>query len=109
MSEETNIESQVVVKLEKVAVKEKTRKPNKREEVLDVVTVGDASLFQLLCQTRSTSQGWSETTKAMEVPTGCVVQVATHDRDSETLALVFVPGVRIVEDVNGGRRLVKSC
>lgn len=42
----------------------------------------------------------------MEVPGGCVVQVTTQQGDNVAEALTFVPGVKIADDVNGGRKLV---
>jgi hypothetical protein len=51
-----------------------------------------------------------KSTKAMQVPNGCVVQVTTQQRNPDgsyalAEALTFVPGVRVTDDVNGGRRL----
>ena len=53
-----------------------------------------------------------KSTKAMEIPSvGCVVQVTTHQRNHDGTnavaeALVFVPGARIADDANSGRKLV---
>ena len=44
--------------------------------------------------------------KAMEVDNGCVVQVTTQQGDNVAEALVFVPGVGIAPDVNGGKKIV---
>ena len=45
--------------------------------------------------------------KAMEIRgVGCVVQVTTQQGDHVAEALTFVPGVEIVPDVNGGRKLM---
>ncbi len=46
--------------------------------------------------------------KAMEVSGGCVVQVTTQQWSNVAEALTFVPNVQIVEDVNGGNKLVSS-
>jgi nitrate reductase NapAB chaperone NapD len=47
-----------------------------------------------------------KSTKALEVPNvGCVVQVTTQQGDSVAEALTFIPGVEIVDDDNGGRKL----
>ena len=77
----------------------------------DVQIVGNGDMFQLLCKASSLSEGWMKSTKAMEVPGGCVVQVTTQQRNhdgsySVAEALTFVPGVMIAEDRDGGRRLV---
>jgi hypothetical protein len=44
--------------------------------------------------------------KAMQTPSGCVVQVTTQQGGNIAEALTFVPGVKIAEDINGGRKLV---
>jgi hypothetical protein len=80
------------------------------QKVSDIKIVGNGDLFQLLCKASSQSQGWMKSTKAMEVPGGCVVQVTTQQcnidgTNSVAEALVFVPGVQVVHDINGGRRL----
>jgi len=82
-----------------------------KQKVTDIKVTGDGNLFTLLSKASSESQGWMKSTKAMEIPgVGCVVQVTTQQRNmdfsySVAEALTFVPGVKIVEDVNNGRRL----
>ena len=44
--------------------------------------------------------------KACELPHGCIVQVTTQQHDNVAEALVYVPGVKLAPDVNGGRKLV---
>jgi len=84
-----------------------------RKNVPDIRVVGNGDLFQLLCKASSQAEGWMKSTKAMEVHAGCVVQVTTQQRNvngstySIAEALTFVPGVRIDEDVDGGRKLVR--
>ncbi len=75
-------------------------------KVSDIVVVGDGNMFQLLCKASSKSQGWMKSCKAMETPHGCIVQVTTQQGDNVAEALVFVGGVVIAPDVNGGRKLV---
>lgn len=76
------------------------------EKISDVQVVGNGNLFQVLTKAWSPSEGWMKSTKAMEIPgTGCVVQVTTQQGDRIAEALTFVPGARIVEDENGGRKL----
>lgn len=75
-------------------------------KVSDVAVVGNPDQFKLLCKASSKAQGWMKSTKALEVPGGCVLQVTTQQADSVAEALVFVPGVRIAEDVNDGHKLV---
>ena len=80
-----------------------------KAKVTDVVVVGNGDMFQLLCKASSKSQGWMKSAKAMEIPGwGCLVQVTTQQGDHMAEALCPVPGVKIVSDVNGGRRLVRA-
>jgi len=84
-----------------------------RVNVKDVVMFGE-DLFKLLSKASSQEEGWMKSTKAMEVPGGCVVQVTTHQRNHDGTnavaeALTFVPGVRIIENFENdsciGRKL----
>lgn len=78
-----------------------------KQKVSDVKVVGNGNLFQLLAKASSKEQGWMKSTKAMEIEgVGCVVQVTTQQHDQVAEAITFVPGVRISEDENGGRKLV---
>lgn len=81
-----------------------------KNKVSDIKVVGDGNLFQLLCKASSESQGWMKSSKAMQTPSGCVVQVTTQQKNPDgsysiAEALTFVAGVKIVDDVNGGRKL----
>ena len=81
-----------------------------RVNVPDIKVVGNGDMFQLLCKASSQNEGWMKSTKAMEIPNGCVVQVTTQQRNQDgsyavAEAVTFVPGVKVVEDVNGGRKL----
>jgi hypothetical protein len=83
-----------------------------RQNVKDIVVVGNGDMFALLCKASSQNEGWMKSTKAMQVPNGCVVQVTTQQRNPDgsyavAEALTFVPGVQIVADEeHGGRRLI---
>jgi len=67
--------------------------------------IGNADAFQLLCQISNEEEGWVRSTKAMELPEGCLVQVSTQQGDHVAEALQYIPGVYIVSDINNGRRL----
>lgn len=78
--------------------------------VKDLTVFGNGDMFQLLCKASSKEEDWMKSTKAMEIPgLGCVVQVTTQQGDNVAEALCFVPGVKIIEDINkGGRRLQRT-
>lgn len=83
-----------------------------RKNVEDIVVFGNGDTFQLLCKASSQEEGWMKSTKAMETPSGCVVQVTTQQINIDLTysiaeAVTFVPGVKIVNDLEfGGRKLV---
>lgn len=82
-----------------------------RQNVPDIKVVGNGDTFRLLCKASSQNEGWMKSTKAMETSHGCVVQVTTQQKNldgtySVAEALTFVPGVKIADDANGGRKLV---
>lgn len=82
-----------------------------RENVPDIKVVGNGDMFRLLCKAYSVAEGWMKSTKAMEVVGGCVIQVTTQQKNidgtySVAEALAYVPGVKIADDENGGRKLV---
>jgi hypothetical protein len=83
-----------------------------RQNVKDIKVVGNGDTFALLCKASSESEGWMKSTKAMQVPGGCVVQVTTQQRNydgtySVAEALTYVPGAQIADDKHGGRKLVQ--
>jgi len=89
------------------------------KNVPDVKVFGNSDAFQLICKASSEAEGWMKSTKAMEVPNGCIVQVTTQQKNidgsySIAEALTFVPGVQVqidAEDSENGvtaRSLVKA-
>lgn len=73
-----------------------------RENVSDIKVFGDGDLFQLLSKASSDEEGWMKSTKAMDVPGGCVVQVTTQQRNPDgsyvvAEAITFVPGVKVCD------------
>ena len=63
--------------------------------------------WKLLVKASSEAEGWMKSTKAMETPGGCLVQVTTQQRNGDGTyalaeALTFVPGVRVEEVLNDG-------
>ena len=80
--------------------------------VADLKVVGDGDAFQLLLKASSQEEGWMKSTKAMEVPHGCLVQVSTQQRAPDgsyavAEALSYIPGVHVGHlEENGGRTLL---
>lgn len=71
-----------------------------KQNVPDLKTTGNPDLFQLLCKASSEDEGWMKSTKVMQCPNGCVVQVSTQQRNPDgsyavAEALTFVPNVSI--------------
>lgn len=71
-----------------------------KKNVSDVVFFGNGDLFVLMAKASSESQGWMKSTKACELPGGCLVQVTTQQRNPDgsyavAEALTYVPGVSI--------------
>ena len=84
-----------------------------RKNVKDIQVVGNGHMFALLCKASSLNEGWMKSTKACEVPGGCIVQVTTQQKNpdgsySVAEALTFVPGVKLASDINNGRKLVSN-
>ena len=81
-----------------------------KKNVKDTVVFGDGDMFQLLSKASSEKEGWMESTKALETPVGCVIQVTTQQRNPDgsyavAEALTFVPGVRVNSNA-AGKKLV---
>jgi hypothetical protein len=82
-----------------------------RQNVPDIKVVGNGDTFRLLFKASSQNEGWMKSTKAMQVPGGCVVQVTTQQKNPDgsyslAEAITFVPGVTINDDINNGRKLI---
>lgn len=79
-----------------------------KQNVPDIKVVGNGDTFQLICKASSEEENWMKSTKALEIQdVGCIVQVTTQQDDNVAEALVFIPGVKLVSDIKGGRKLVK--
>jgi len=82
-----------------------------RQNVKDLKVVGNGDMFRLMCKASSENEQWMKSTKGMETPVGVVVQVTTQQRGDDgswsvAEALTFVPGVKLADDENNGRKLV---
>lgn len=76
-----------------------------KDKIKDLEVFGDGDTWVLLCKASSEEQGWMKSTKVMNVPGGCVIQVTTQQGDSIAEALTYVPGVQIINFGEDGRIL----
>lgn len=78
-------------------------------KVSDTKVVGNSDSFQLLCKASSASENWMKSAKGYQVEgLGVIVQVTTQQGGNVAEALVFVPGAVVVDDENGGRKVVQK-
>jgi len=61
-------------------------------KVSDVELFGNVDTWILVCKASSKKQGWMKSTKVMNVPGGCIVQVSTQQDNNPAEAITFVPG-----------------
>jgi pyruvate/2-oxoglutarate dehydrogenase complex dihydrolipoamide acyltransferase (E2) component len=75
-----------------------------RANISDLQVYGDGDTFALLCKANSQEQGWMKSTKVCNLPSGCIVQVSTQQRNPDgsyavAEALTYVPGVNMDTNV----------
>lgn len=78
-----------------------------KNKVSDVEIYGNPDLFVCIAKASSKSGRWMKSTKVMEVPGGCVLQVTTQQGDNIAEAVTFVPGTMLEKDTNGNYKLVQ--
>jgi hypothetical protein len=98
-----NLNNLNIIKMEKTL--DNTNVEEAKTKVSDIKVFGNGDLFQLICKASSKEQGWMKSTKAMQVPGGCVVQVTTQQGENIAEAITFVPEVRIKTDEDGNKYL----
>lgn len=78
-----------------------------KTKIPDIQVVGNGDAWQLLSKASSKSGKWMKSTKALYIPGyGVVLQVSTQQGDNVAEAITLIPNVKIVDDVNGGKKLV---
>lgn len=74
-----------------------------KQSTPDIEVAGNPGAWVLICKASSKKQGWMKSTKAMDVPGGCLVQVTTEHRNPHAFnvvtacaeAVTFVPGGKV--------------
>lgn len=69
--------------------------------VPDVKKYGNPDRWQLVVKASSEKEQWMRSTKAFNLPNGCLVQVSTIDNGQIAEAVVFVPDVNFVKSNTG--------
>jgi hypothetical protein len=71
--------------------------PAAKPAATKIKITGDATLWTTLQQITDTSNGWTKTTRAMQVPGGVLVNTCSRKKGSDVAAeaLCFVPRARV--------------
>lgn len=78
-----------------------------KTKIPDIQVIGNGDLWQLLCKASSKEGKWMKSSKAMNIQGfGVALQVTTQQGDQISEALTAIPNVKIVDDENGGKKLV---
>lgn len=67
------------------------------DNVPDIGFWGNGDMWRLIGKASSEKEKWMKSTKAMQMPNGCLVQVTTQQGDNIAEAITFVPNVQVVE------------
>jgi hypothetical protein len=77
------------------------------KNVKDIEFWGNGDTFKLISKASSKLEGWMKSTKAMEIKgSGCVIQVTTQQGSNIAEALTFVPGARILEELDSNGKVI---
>ena len=77
-----------------------------KDQVKDIEVFGDGDLFKLLSKASSKSEKWMKSTKVMNLPNGCLVQVTTQQDSNVAEALQFIPDINLQIDENNKKIFV---
>ena len=77
-----------------------------KDNVSDIQFWGYGDIWKLISKTWSEKEGWMKSTKAMQMDTGCLVQVSTQQGEHVAEAVTFIPGIVIYESKNEGGEVV---
>lgn len=74
-----------------------TTEQQAQNQVKDLEVWGTSDTWKLISKASSKSERWMKSTKAMQLPTGVLIQVTTQQGDNVAEALQFVRGLEIKE------------
>ena len=63
--------------------------------VPDIAISGNPYAWKCLCKASSDKEQWMKSTKVMNIPGGCLVQVTTQQGDNVAEALTYIPNIHI--------------
>ena len=66
-----------------------------RSTTQDIKVMGNPDVWHLLCKASSQKQGWMKSTKVMELPNGCLIQISTQQDNRVAEALAFIPDIKL--------------
>lgn len=79
-----------------------------KNQVSDLQLWGESDMWVLLSKASSKAQGWMKSTKAMQTPQGCLVQVTTReelrDENNKVIDVAIAEAVSFVPAVTIGER-----
>lgn len=82
---------------------------NDSEDLLetdDVQFSGTQDLWKVLTKAYSEEDEWSDSTVAMKVPGGVVIRSVFYNDDTNSMAMVFVPGADLKQNEEGNFEIV---
>lgn len=65
-----------------------------KNTIKDLKIIGNPDLWKLLCKVSSEQENFMKSTKVMNVPGGCIIQVSTNENNNIAEALTFIPHVQ---------------
>ena len=68
-----------------------------KEKVSDVIVHGNPGRWVCTSKASSKEQGWMKSTKVLQLPAGCLVQVSTQQGDNVAEALTYAIGTTIAD------------
>lgn len=81
-----------------------------KEKISDIEVFGNGDTWKCICKASSKKEGWMKSTKAIQIGTGCLVQVTTHQENADGThsiaeAITYVPSARIIEGEDGNLKI----